>query len=604
MCRIAVALSNNIETLKSRITAMTDAMQRGGPDDFGLHINTDLSYALGHRRLSIIDLSSAGHQPMIDDVNKIEIVFNGEIYNYKLLKLDLESLGHIFFSDSDTEVIIKGYKEWGIDLLLNKLRGMFAFVLIDLKKNLLFAARDYAGIKPLYIARNNEEIFFSSEVRGIKALDIDWKENSNWPIWFLTFGFLPEPITTLEKVEQIPRGNYITIDLKTRRENVVSYCNYNYNNVQETYSNAVVATRTLVDESVKRHLVSDVPVGVFLSGGIDSSILTIAAQRHLNTSIETVSIYFDDEKYSEKEFQDIIIKQTGVKHHSFKVTKDDFINDWATIFESIDQPSTDAINTHYICKFANQIGLKVVLSGLGADEIFGGYPSKDRALKFNIYQRLALINKFLLAGLIASSYPKKKIEFLNKKIAASEYLLYRGLFTPKDTALILGVDEKIVWNELSKFKFNENILNLNSQNRAAYYETAVYMQSQLLRDSDIQSMWYGLELRVPFLDRDLMEYVNNLAPELKFQKSQNKPKPLLVDAYINELPNEIWNRPKKGFTFPFENWFAEMDVFKNIKIIPNWAYTKFKNGKLNFSRLWAIFLIKPSTLLTTPSKVA
>ncbi|MFY7964243.1 MAG: asparagine synthase (glutamine-hydrolyzing) [Chitinophagaceae bacterium] len=601
MCRIAAILSKNVKTLDSNIGVMSNAMHRGGPDDYGCLVNEQLGYALGHRRLSIIDLSSAGHQPMIDEKNKIEIVFNGEIYNYKILKEELQKFGHIFSSESDTEVLIKGYKQWGAEDLLNKVKGMFAFVLIDLENKIFLAARDHAGIKPLYVAREADEIFFSSEIRAIKALDKNWEENPNWPIWFLTYGFLPEPITTLQNVKQIPRGHYITIDLETRKETLARYCSYEYNNNIVPYAEAVEKTRKLVDESIKRHLIADVPVGVFLSGGIDSSILAIIAQQQLTSPVETISIYFDDEKFSEKEYQEIIIKKTGVKHHLYKVTKDEFLASWNEIYDSIDQPSTDAINTHFICKFARQNGLKVVLSGLGADEIFGGYPSVKRAPKLNTYLRFAMLNKFLPSSIIGS-YPRKKIEFLSKKIASSEYLLYRGLFAPTDVAKILNIKEADVWKELSTFSFQEDTLNLSAQNKATYYETAIYMQNQLLRDSDTQSMWYGLELRVPFLDRDLMNYVNNLHPSVKFPEIQTKPKPLLVDAYINDLPRQIWDRPKKGFTFPFENWFAYMNIFKNQQIIPIWAYENFKKGKLNFSRIWAIFLATPKKKLSQINK--
>ena len=586
MCRIAAIISENTNNLNVRIASMTSAMHRGGPDDEGQLINNELGYALGHRRLSIVDLSSNGHQPMKDDANELEIIFNGEIYNYKELREELNAKGHQFFSDSDTEVLLKAYTEWGNNML-QKLKGMFAFIIINKKTKTLFAARDHAGIKPLYIARANDEIIFSSEIRGIKALNENWEENPNWKIWFLTYGFLPEPVTTLQNVSPLPRGHFITINLETKEEKIGSFANYQFNTKPKSYQIAIEETRKLVDASIKRHLIADVPVGVFLSGGIDSSILTIVAQMQQKSPIETISIYFDDEKYSEKKFQDIIVKQTGVKHHFHKISKQEFLDSWSDIYESLDQPSTDAINTYFICKYAKQNGLKVVLSGIGADEIFGGYPSINRVNKFNQYKRLAVLNR-ILPSILTNAYPNKKVEFLNKKIDSAEYLLYRGLFTPKDVAKILGINIKKVCEEIAKFKFQEDISKLTAQNRATYYETAVYMQNQLLKDSDSQSMWHSLELRVPFLDKDLIDYVNNLSTEIKF--STKKVKTLLVDAYIKELPKLIWNRPKQGFTFPFENWFKTMTIFKNKQFVPDWALIMFMNKKINFSRLWAIFL--------------
>lgn len=593
MCRIAAIITQPHLVDESKILSMTQAMHRGGPDDSGHIINQDLGYALGHRRLSIIDLSAGGHQPMVDDTYNIEIIFNGEIYNYVELKEQLETVGYKFFSKSDTEVLIKGYKYWGKDLL-PRLRGMFAFIIIDKNNKTLFAARDHAGIKPLYIGRRNNSLYFSSEIRGIKAAEPNWEENPDWKIWFLTYGFLPEPNTTLSNVKPLPRGHHITINLVTKQEYIEQFTSYSYNKKVVPFAEAVATTKQLVHKAVERHLVADVPVGVFLSGGIDSSLLTILAQQQQKSPIETISIYFDDEKYSEKEFQEIIIKQTGVKHHLYKITKEEFCNSWQEIYNSIDQPSTDAINTHFICKYAKEIGLKVVLSGLGADEIFGGYPSIKRVDKFNQFARVAVLNK-VLPAMFLESYPKRKIQFLNNKIESAEYLVYRGLFTPKDVAEILEITEDEVWQVLKQLNFQEDINKLLPQDRATYYETALYMQSQLLRDSDTQSMWHSLELRVPFLDKDLMEYVNSLHPDVKF--SSPKTKGLLVDAFLNELPERIWNRPKQGFTFPFENWFKNMKVFNNPKIIPTTYNNKFKNGKLNFARLWAVFLVANAQVL-------
>ena len=600
MCRIA-AIFGGENNLESQIQSMTNAMHRGGPDDSGYLINAELNYALGHRRLAIIDLSPLGHQPMLSQDKNIEIVFNGEIYNFLEIKEELKLLGHVFLSNSDTEVIIEGYIHWGVDIL-EKLRGMFAFVLIDKNTNTLFAARDHAGIKPLYIGRKNETIYFSSEVRGLKAIDEHWEENENWKIWFLAYGFLPEPITTLQHVQPLPRGHYITIDLKTKKEKISSYYQYQYQNNTVSYADAVATTKTLVTQSVKRHLIADVPVGVFLSGGIDSSLLTILAQQQQSSPVETLSIYFDDEKYSEKEYQDIIIKQTGVKHHFYKITKEEFLESWNEIYESLDQPSTDAINTHFICKYAHQLGLKVVLSGLGADEIFGGYPSVKHAQHINKYNMLAMLNKLSPIDFF-KTYPKRKIQYLSTSFSSKEYLFYRGLFTPRDIATILELSETEVIDELKTYQFQEDISSTTAQNRAAYYDTSIYMQNQLLKDSDTQSMWYSLELRVPFLDRDLMDYVNNVQVDIKFPKNSSVPKTLLVEAFKDILPEAIWNRPKKGFTFPFENWFQDMQVFQNATYMPQWVYQKFKKGDFNFSRLWSVFLSNSSKKLHTLSQL-
>jgi asparagine synthase (glutamine-hydrolysing) len=590
MCRIAAIISNNKQkNLQEDISCITNIMHKGGPDDMGIYVNKNLGVALGHRRLSIIDLSANGHQPMIDNSFEfLKIVFNGEIYNYQELKIELQNEGYQFSTNSDTEVILKSYHKWGKSCV-DKFKGMFAFIIVNEQTNSIFAARDHAGIKPLYYSKIGNEIYFASEIKAFKAIDPNWKENKNWKIWFLTYGFLPEPITTLENVTMLPRGHYMQVDIDTKNIATHQYYLYQYLNKNQSYKEAVAHTKHLVETSVKRHLIADVPVGVFLSGGIDSSILAIVAQAQNKAPIETLSVYFDDEKYSEKEFQEIIIKQTGVKHHLFKISQQDFEETLPQILESLDQPSVDAINTHFICKYANKLGLKVVLSGLGADELFGGYPSFSRSEILKTYQRLACISNFLPSQLL-ENYPRKKIEFLRKKIETSEYLLYRGLFAPSDTATILGISKLDVFNELKKLTHLEKgIDNLLPQNRASYLESSIYMQGQLLKDSDIQSMWFGLELRVPFLDIDLVSYINNLSPSVKYNNT--KTKPLLVDAFIDVLPRQIWDRKKQGFTFPFQNWFKKMNLFANTSL-SNIYFTKFLNGKINFSRLWSVFILE------------
>ncbi|HAN39767.1 MAG TPA: asparagine synthase (glutamine-hydrolyzing) [Chitinophagaceae bacterium] len=590
MCRLAAIISSENVLLEQKIKRMTDAMHRGGPDDEGHFIDATGTVALGHRRLSILDTSSAGHQPMFSDNGNLAVVFNGEIYNYPALKEALQNIGYQFKSGSDTEVLLHGYKAWGVNLV-EKLEGMFAFVLYDIEQQQVFAARDHAGIKPLYFGKYGGDFYFSSEVKGFTAVQPDWPPNLHWRVYFLAYGFLPEPITTLQNVQNLPKGNYMLYDVATHSYHVTPYfktdltVNEQYKKI--TYNEAVTITKAKVEAAVKSHLLSDVPVGVFLSGGVDSSIIATLAQRFSDTTITTLSIYFDDEKYSEHAYQNAVAEATGVQHHTFLVSEAEFMQQWPEIAASMDQPSTDAINTHFICKYAKQLGLKVVLSGLGGDELFGGYPSFQRSRKFNLVKKIVQLSGTLPA--LALDYPYKKIGFLHQKLNNAEYLYYRGLFTPTDIAKILHAKENDVVTVLNQIPAI-NVVNTAPANRAFLYETGIYMQSQLLKDSDVQSMWHSLELRVPLLDKSLLEWVMGLPLRVKYPI--NRHKPLLIDAFKSELPEIVWNRKKQGFTFPFERWFSKIEVFKNNHYVPKFFHQKFEKGRLAYARLWGAYLAR------------
>ncbi|MFN5418903.1 MAG: asparagine synthase (glutamine-hydrolyzing), partial [Sphingomonadales bacterium] len=327
---------------------MTRALQHGGPDGSGLYVNEALGYSLGHRRLSVIDTSPAGAQPMHSGQGRFCISYNGEIYNYLALRDQLQQLGYAFSSNTDTEVILNGYAQWGLDLL-PRLKGMFAFVLVDNEKGQLIAARDAMGIKPLYMARRGGDVYFSSEVRAFTAVEEGWEPNPEWRVWFLTFGFLPEPITTLQKVRPLPKGHYYLYDLHSgEATEAVWYVPGASTNAtlatpaaaaSLSAQEATTLTRQYVTEAIERHLVSDVPVGVFLSGGIDSGIITAVAAAHLRQKglpLDTLSIDFEDETCSEKPYQQAMAAAAGTRHHSLLVREEDFAEAWDDIYASLD----------------------------------------------------------------------------------------------------------------------------------------------------------------------------------------------------------------------------------------------------------------------------
>ena len=584
MCRVAAIISGDKEDLLLRIEKMTKAMQHGGPDDAGAYVDDQFPVALGHRRLSIIDLSAAGHQPFFSNDGRLALSFNGEIYNYRELKAELQRAGYVFRSGSDTEVLLYAYDAWGVDCL-PKLEGMFAFVLLDKSKQQVLAARDHAGIKPLYYGKKGGDLYFSSEVKGFLATDPGWPQNQQWPVWFLTFGFIPEPDTTLQNVWHLPKQHYLLYDLKQNNYTIQPYEQAVFTSEIISYEEAVRELRRSVEASVEKHLIADVPVGVFLSGGIDSSILTLAAQKKIPGQLKTLSVFFDDESYTEQRYQDIIVQKTGISHHGYKIKSAEFFECLPDIYKAMDQPSTDGVNSYFITKYAKADGFKVVLSGLGADELFGGYPSFRRT-KYQQYARKMRMISHLIP-LIGADYPRKKISFLKEERWYNDYLLNRGLFAPEDVAKILGIDTKKVIAELAAYAPPQQIHQLENRNRVSMLETDIYMQNQLLRDSDMYSMWHSIELRVPFLDKQLMQLARKIDPAVKFS---GIPKQILIDAFKDELPEAIWNRPKQGFVFPFEKWFPVMPAFGNNRYIPPYWRKKFEKKKLNYSRIWSIFI--------------
>lgn len=587
MCRISGIIGSDTVTLKKDIEVMTDAMRRGGPDDLGIYIDNANRVALGHRRLSILDLSTLGSQPFLDSLEKYAIVFNGEIYNYIQLKNELVFKGHEFRSNSDTEVILYGYIEWGIKKLLSRLEGMFAFIIYDKVNRTVVGARDQIGIKPLYYSFVRGTLYFSSEVRGLKAMMPSWPENENWHVWFLSFGFIPEPHTTLKNVFHLPSGSFLEYSLDNKKYQIESYYNLSYNVIPMSSTYAISRTRELVTNAVSSHLLSDAPLGVFLSGGLDSSILATLAQANYSgefQKIKTLSIYFEDEKYSELKYQNLIRDRTGVEHHSFKVTENLYQSEFENIVQAYDQPSIDGINTYFISKYAKELGLKVALSGLGADELFGGYSS---------FRNQHLTNKKLarlitLYSKISNNYPEKKFSFYRNNIRYKDYLLNRGLFIPSDVAKITGFSEGQVIDILNTLELSSGYNSLHPLNKISFLEFSVYMKNQLLRDSDYMSMWHGLEIRVPFLDKSVVDFTLSIPPELKFVK--NKSKFLVVEAFKRDLPREIWDRPKKGFSFPLDNWVNNNSYLQNEYLVPKYWQKLYRGNKINFAKLFSIFL--------------
>ena len=590
MCRIAGIYNPSLSKLQDEIIKMRDAMKHGGPDDEGIYVDNDFPLALGHRRLSLIDLSAAGHQPMSDLNNDLQIIFNGEIYNFNEIKTILKGYGFLFSTASDTEVILKAYQYWGLECF-QYFDGMFALAIWNKKKNQLILARDHAGIKPLYYYLGKDCLYFASEIRAFQNVDYYFEENKLWKSYFLSFGNLPEPITTLKNVKPLPKGTAMVIDIPSLTKKEYEFYKLDFTETITIWQDALQLVNTKLEESVKRHLISDAPIGLFLSGGIDSSLLTIIAEKYHGKQLHTLSIIFDDQEFSEEKYQNIIIKKTNAHHQSFRITKDAFFEFLPDIMHAMDQPTIDGINTYFISKCAREYGLKAVLSGLGADEFFGGYPSFQLSKKYSLLRKVP--STILNAFQYGADYRMKKISFAAIKSNIGEYLIYRGLFSPRATAEFLDSTETEVINNLNELESYYPEQKLRDGNRISQLEASLYMQNQLLKDTDFMSMWHGLEIRVPFLDKFLMNAAAQVNTSLKFNKSM--PKCLLIEAFKDQLPVEIWNRKKQGFTFPFINWLKNADFIQPETAVERKLYKEFHSNKLSWSRYWSVLLMNRFT---------
>ncbi|TWR25167.1 asparagine synthase (glutamine-hydrolyzing) [Mucilaginibacter pallidiroseus] len=592
MCRIAGIISNSFSstTLKEKVQAMCTSMCHGGPDDEGVIAHENANLVFGHRRLSIIDLSGAGHQPMAD-VNELALItFNGEIYNYRELKAELQGFGAVFQNQTDTEVILQAYLKWGIDCF-SKFRGIFAFALFDIKKSTTYLVRDANGVKPLYYYHNDEVFAFASEIKAFIRAGVTHQHDERWPIWLLAFGNIPEPYTTLKNVFSLPKGSYLSYSLE-KGPSINSYENVAHNHLLVDEREAQEGICHHLNNAVKRQLISDAPIGVFLSGGTDSSILTLLAAKQHNKPVKTISLFFNEKEYDESRYQTLVAgKLPKDDFHSHLTTSQDFDTHLPQIIGAMDMPTTDGINSWFISKYASETGFKAVLSGIGADELFGGYPSFER-ISYLRYARMFPKNIYWLTNLLQNN-KLKRLLYLQQSNTAADYLFLRGLFTPVDIAKLLNTTEQQANDVLFK-SFDFPIKKDYNKLDAAWFEKELYMQNQLLRDTDVMSMRHGLEVRVPFLDEDFQTYVNSITPAVRFKGP--RPKQLLIDSFRDILPNDVWSRKKMGFSFPLQEWMGKNQQVTNEEhykgTAAKQAINKFKQGKIHWSRAFALYQVQ------------
>lgn len=567
MCGIAGIIGNRVTEVEACLARMSDALVHRGPDDEGTAVWPDNGRTpltgFAFRRLSIIDLSAAGHQPMTTADGRFSIIYNGEIYNYQTLRKELEVEGARFASQTDTEVVLQLYARRRVDCL-RWLRGMFAFAVRDNETGEIFIARDHLGIKPLYYFHTNETFIFASELRALPESGLVPRRLSKRGLTsYLQSGSVASPGTMIEGVSLLQAGHYLTVTpiAGSLEVNEVFYTKewLAVSDAPEGLDRpaAVEALRDALKESVRLHLVSDVPLASFLSGGIDSSAIVALMSQVSGEQPKTFSVVFDEQKFSEAPYARCVAEKFNTDHHEIRLSEQRLYEMLSAALAAIDQPTMDGINTFVVSKAVKNAGITVALSGLGGDELFAGYPTFRRALKMRSLSRVpgALRKGASAVGgrLLNRSQQQRKLWELLEGDASPQAAcdVSRQLLSFKEIeSLLAGGGHYLSAAEIASSGETEN--GSDTINAVSRCELGGYMANTLLRDTDCMSMAHSLEVRVPFVDISIVKFVLSLPGDWKL--NGGRPKPLLQDALGDLLPSEITNRPKMGFTLPLENW--------------------------------------------------
>ena len=540
---------------RRELEAITESMRSRGPDAGGTWISPDQRVGLGSRRLAIIDLTDEGTQPMFDVERELVIAFNGEIYNHRELRASLERGGARFHSHTDTEVLLRLYRRDG-ERMLGLLRGMYAFALWDTLRQRMFVARDPYGLKPLYYADDGATIRLASEVKALLAGGAVSRtiDPAGAAGFFLT-GSVPEPFTIREAVRLVEAGTAFHIEPERGRTGVRTHFNVagtlhhgRSRRGVATLTQPEVAFQERLEESVVHHLVSDVPVGLFLSAGIDSSALAAIASEHSSEALRTFTLAFDEFRGGpgdEAPLAERFARQIGTLHTTRVVTREEFHRDLPRILDAMDQPTIDGVNTWLVSKAVHEAGVKVAISGVGGDELFGGYPSFSRV------PQITRIARSPLAPLVPllRRHPKAPLVATMGRTYAGAYVLQRGLFLPHELPAILGGD--VAREGLARLRILELVGRALDPDpgtpfgRVAALESSLYMRNQLLRDTDWASMAHSVEVRTPFVDATLLRQVAPIVLE-----SGRACKQMLAAR----LPEWLRHRPKTGFFVPMRDW--------------------------------------------------
>ena len=622
MCGIAVVAARRgcaPADLPGVLVRMAASIVHRGPDDGGVFVAPDGRSGLATRRLAIRDLSPAGHMPMLAAGGAVAISYNGEIYNAEELRAELERLGERFASRSDTEVVLRGYVRWG-EGVVERLRGMFAFAVLDLRPGLdrIFLARDRLGVKPLYWALTPDAFLAGSELREMYASGLVSRSvDPAALVGYLLLGSVPNPLTIQAGVRALEPGCTLTVPLDDPAAAGEPRRYWRLPTGVEPPApdqDAAERVRALLAEAVRIRLVSDVPIGAFLSGGIDSGAVVGLMRDQGAGTIRTCSMSFEESAYSEAPYARAAARSAGADHYERVVTAEDVRAEFDRLLDALDQPTVDGVNSYFVSRTAREAGLTVALSGLGGDELFGGYPHTfdgvPRVLSL-VRAARGVPGGAALAAAAASLAPgqrmRKAADALRRPPSrASAYLACRGMFSPGEVRALVHPD---VWEAAASFDAVAHVAEravcadgpaFNWVSRA---ELGTYTHHQLLRDTDAVSMAHSLEVRVPLLDHRLVEAVLRLPPEVK--RAGDGPKPLLLRAVGDLLAPEVRaRRDKQGFTFPFEVWMrgplrdhvrAALDARPDFSLLRRDAvegvWRAFEEGRVHWSRVWALAVL-------------
>jgi asparagine synthase (glutamine-hydrolysing) len=583
MCGIAGSFSYHEAAAQvdyEELVRISEHMRARGPDGDGLWVSDDKRVGLAHRRLAIIDLTEAATQPMLDPYTGNYIVFNGEIYNFVHLRNELEQTGHRFESHSDTEVLLKLYATHGPQML-HRLRGMYAFAVWDERKKGIFLARDPFGIKPLYYVDDGKSFRFASQVKALLAGGrVDTALHPAGQVGFYLWGHVPEPFTLYKNIAALPAGNSMWIDDRGRHDattfldiskELFEASSAGSYPIPISSDEARERLSAALNESVHYHLIADVSVGLFLSAGLDSATLTALTAEHSemvskSDQLRTITLGF--EEFANTDDDEVPLAETiashyGTEHNTLWVGKDRFTEQLEHLLHSMDQPSIDGVNSYFVCLAAKEAGVKVALSGLGGDELFGGYSSFTEIP--SMVRLLHPVSRvpFLGRGFRLVTAPLLK-HFTSPKYAGlleyggeygGAYLLRRGLFMPWELPEVLdGELVKEGWEELNAMSHLRKSVSGISDPRlmVSSLEATWYMRNRLLRDTDWSSMAHSLEVRVPLVDIELLRtvahLVNSGSPPSKLDMAMTPGK---------RLPDSVLNRRKTGFSIPLQEWLLD-----------------------------------------------
>lgn len=603
---------------------MLRAMRPRGPDDAG---HAEVSphdggrWRLGACRLAILDLSLAGHQPMHDAVSGNWLVYNGEIFNFRELRKELETQGCTFRSSGDTEVLLEGYRVWG-EGAIGRLRGMFAFAIWDHRQQMLLLVRDRLGVKPLYYWQQPGRFLFASELRallasGFVARNLDATGLDS----FLKFGAVQEPATLVRDVRLLGAGHL----LRWRKGRVECERYWSLpsgppavNGSDAERARRVEEAREALGEAVRLRLVSDVPLGVFLSGGLDSSVVAGLAAETGN-AIQTFNITFSEKPFAEGIKARRVAEHIGAEHHELTFSEQDLIAALPEALEAMDQPTVDGINTYFVSRLTKQAGVTVALSGLGGDELFAGYRSFRLVPRLEQFERWTPPWARALAGSLLDSRPlrrggdvKLSAWLQGEDGYAHPFYVSRLVLTPRRVARLLQ-PEWLLGVDFGLFAAGHEatrklLAGYDAVNRVSCLEVTSYLRNTLLRDTDCMSMANSLEVRVPLIDQVVTEQVLRMPGAWKLSRRQRKP--LLIAALERPLPEEILHQPKRGFEFPWELWLrgqlrAEVERTlaepgPALAAVLRWEgvrelWKEFLEGRVHWSRVWLFYVLRKWT---------